>query len=938
MKYEFVQPRFSEGVLARSLQGRSGEEFYKYGMKGAKNMIPILSGPVVKRPGTNYIGTLKDASAIFIPFFKDKNNTYIIELGSTSASSGGYLRLWSQDQLLNDKQGTPATYEVTSGVTWTQAQLLTLKYTQSGDYIFVCCPTKAPQIIKREIITGGSSSGFAADDSVWTIFEYVMIDGPYKEINVYSEDAASTDKYALYIAEPANKEEIAGVEFNTLTNNIVLPNHGLQTGMKIRLDDDGANTDSYETAHSASGNHGWGNITSGGESDGTTVLVDADYYVINTTSTSFQISVDDGGSPFEFELRGTTEKGNSEIKVFRYVYPSSTTGIVFTLYKDGAVSNDLFNSANDVNRMIRINPLAKPLSRIGGVRWCWGIISAVGTNTVTVKLKTEMANIRGGTDGSAPATTSDETRKRGTPDFRLGAFSVGEGFPSVSQIYQQRMVLAATTVQPSTVWLSKTANFYSFAPTDIPAQDSPSSIIAGEAIEVITASSGLTFTLDSDTLDQIKWLAESKKLTMGTSAGVYMLYGSETNLVVTPFRFTINRESSFSATDTPPVVVSNALLYAQIGGKDVQQLLFEGQQGQWFNSKISIKGYDIIKASQIKKMVWQERPNNVVWMMMDDGRVLSLSYDRQTSFQAWSEHIIAGTAAKVTDIEMIATQSHDQIWLKVERTINSATKYYMETVARFPTEGALARNALVFSDSALTKDIAGKAFTVNSSTNVVTSTAHGLIDTQVITVSSSTTLPTGLAVGDDYYVRDKTANTFKLALASGGTAISFGSTGSGTHSWATKEVTGLSHLEGESLQIYYDGMQHINKTVSSGSLLLDNTAGTDVVVGLPYDGEIETLEPTPPENQYSYTKHIISISILIEESLGIQIEYADLSEDILFRSTGDSMGEQIDLFSGRRKLALSGIPWEDFDVKIVSNGPFPMQINSIVLETETGGG
>ena len=50
--------------------------------------------------------------------------------------------------------------------------------------------------------------------------------------------------------------------------------------------------------------------------------------------------------------------------------------------------------------MIRINPLAKPLSRIGGVRWCWGIISAVGTNTVTVKVKTEMCNIRGGTDGS----------------------------------------------------------------------------------------------------------------------------------------------------------------------------------------------------------------------------------------------------------------------------------------------------------------------------------------------------------------------------------------------------------------------------------------------------------------------------------------------------------------------------------------------------------
>jgi len=915
MKYEFVQPRFTEGVLAKSLQGRSSEEFYKYGLKGAKNMLPIISGPIVKRPGTNYIGTLKHSSSIFIPFFKDKDNTYILELGSTSASSGGYLRVWSQDQLLNDKQGTPAIYEVTTGVTWTQEQLPLLKFTQSGDYIFVCCPTKAPQIIKREIITGGSTSGFAADDSVWTVFQYVMIDGPYNSINFYDEDAASTDKYTLYIAEPSNKEEIAGVGFNTVTNSIVLALHGLQTGMKIKLDDDGSSD-------------GWGNLTS----DGSTALADADYYVVNTTSTSFQVSTTDGGAPLEFELATDETKAGADVKLYRYVYPSATTGIDFTLYKNGVVSNDLFNSANDVNRMIRINPLALPLTRIGGIRWCWGIISAVGTNTVTVKLKTEMANIRGG-------TPSGSNKNAGTPDFRMGAFSVGEGFPSISQIYQQRMVLAATSSQPSTVWLSKTGNFYSFAPTDIPSQDSSSSVIAGEAIEVITSSSGLTFTLDSDTLDEIKWLAESKRLTMGTSAGVYMLYGSETNLVVTPFRFTINRESSFSATDTPPVVVSNSVLYAQIGGKDVQQLLFEGSQGQWFNSKISIKGYDIIKASEIKKMVWQERPNNVIWMMMDDGRLLSLSYDRQTSFLAWSEHTIAGTDAKVTAIEMIATESHDQIWLKVERTIGGVTKYYMETLARYPSEGALARNALVFSDSALTKSIAGKVFTASSSSGLlITSTAHGLIDTQIITVSNTGgALPTGITVGEEYYVRDKTTNTFKLALSSGGTAIAYTDAGSGTSSWATKQVTGLSHLEGESVQIYYDGMQHPNETVSSGSIILDNALGTTVVVGLPYSGEIETLEPTAPENQQSYTKHLISISLLIEESLGIQIQYIDLLEDILFRSTQDLMGLPLDLFSGRKKLALSGIPWEDYDVKIVSNGPFPMQINSIVLETETGG-
>ena len=91
MKYEFVQPRFSEGVLAKSLQGRSSEEFYKYGLKGAKNMLPILSGPVVKRPCTNYIGVLKDPSSIFIPFFKDKNNTYIIDIISSRRDGSNKL-------------------------------------------------------------------------------------------------------------------------------------------------------------------------------------------------------------------------------------------------------------------------------------------------------------------------------------------------------------------------------------------------------------------------------------------------------------------------------------------------------------------------------------------------------------------------------------------------------------------------------------------------------------------------------------------------------------------------------------------------------------------------------------------------------------------------------------------------------------------------------
>jgi hypothetical protein len=86
---------------------------------------------------------------------------------------------------------------------------------------------------------------------------------------------------------------------------------------------------------------------------------------------------------------------------------------------------------------------------------------------------------------------------------------------------------------------------------------------------------------------------------------------------------------------------------------------------------------------------------------------------------------------------------------------------------------------------ALLTTTAAVAFTVNAGTDVITSNAHGLSDTNLIIVKSDDTLPAGLAEYTEYYVRDATANTFKVAATSGGTAIDITDTGTGTHSWYT---------------------------------------------------------------------------------------------------------------------------------------------------------
>ena len=79
--FEFQQPRFTEGVLAKSLHGRSPEEFYSYGVGAAENMIPLLEGPMIKRPGTLYISESQTAVSRLIPFFKGGTDAYVIEIG-----------------------------------------------------------------------------------------------------------------------------------------------------------------------------------------------------------------------------------------------------------------------------------------------------------------------------------------------------------------------------------------------------------------------------------------------------------------------------------------------------------------------------------------------------------------------------------------------------------------------------------------------------------------------------------------------------------------------------------------------------------------------------------------------------------------------------------------------------------------------------------------
>jgi hypothetical protein len=72
-------------------------------------------------------------------------------------------------------------------------------------------------------------------------------------------------------------------------------------------------------------------------------------------------------------------------------------------------------------------------------------------------------------------------------------------------------------------------------------------------------------------------------------------------------------------------------------------------------------------------------------------------------------------------------------------------------------------------------------FTADASTDTLTATAHGMPNALEIRIDSSNSAPGGLNNNTNYYIINQTANTFQLATTVGGSAINITSAGSGTH-------------------------------------------------------------------------------------------------------------------------------------------------------------
>jgi len=156
---------------------------------------------------------------------------------------------------------------------------------------------------------------------------------------------------------------------------------------------------------------------------------------------------------------------------------------------------------------------------------------------------------------------------------------------------------------------------------------------------------------------------------------------------------------------------------------------------------------------------------------------------------------------------------------------------------------------------------------------------------------------------------------------------------------ATTSITGLYHLEGETVSILADGAVHAQRVVTAGAITLDEAASV-VHIGIPITADLQTL-PLAVEAESAFGqgsgKNIGEVAMRVIESSGINAgpTFEELRE--LPVRTNEPYGSPPALRTGMVDLSLDPAWSTEGQLCVRQTHPLPLTISSLTLTVAVGG-
>lgn len=614
-------------------------------------------------------------------------------------------------------------------------------------------------------------------------------------------------------------------------------------------------------------------------------------------------------APLRLERRGHMAWSLAEIDFTDGPYLAENTGTT-TLTPGAATGLGVTLTASAVDginagRGFREADIGRPVRLKHGANWGWGtIIEYVSATEVKIDVRADF----GGT-GAVSA-------------WRLGAWSTGTGYPTCVTFHEQRLCWAGERDRPQTFRASKSNDFENMAPT------------AGDG--AVEDDSALNYAIGANQVNAILWMSSGRSLVLGTTGGTWPVRANSLDDPLTPTNVQIKRANTFGGADVAPIEVGDVVVYLSPTARKFRELAFLVERDNFAAPDLTILAEHVTR-SGIVQMAYAPEPYGTLWAVRADGMLIALTYEREHDVVSWHRHRIGGVldggAPRVESVAAIPAPdgAHTQTWIAVKRTVNGVTRRFIEFIDGYlPDDGDPEDGYFV--DCGLSLDDP-KAITGATRANpvVLSVPGHGFTNGDSVDVSGVS----GMSElnGNRYTVAGAATDTFALS-GTDGTAYTAYAAG-GQVRKAVGSVSGLDHLDGETVTVVADGAVHADGEVVSGTINLDVPASR-VHAGYGYDSEIETLRLDAPARDgtaQGKTKRIDHVVLRLHRSRGGKAGPDAAHLDDIERASGDATADG-ELFSGDREMAFPAGYGTDAHVLVRQDQPLPFTLLAIMARAD----
>jgi len=492
--------------------------------------------------------------------------------------------------------------------------------------------------------------------------------------------------------------------------------------------------------------------------------------------------------------------------------------------------------------------------------------------------------------------------------WQEAAWSDARGWPRTVAFHENRLFYGGNTSEPDTVWASQSGDI---------AQMTPSSDYADVALTA-SASDPFSNGISSNESNAIQWINSQKTLVIGTLGREYLaeiVEGTSTSSL------SLSPQTARGSSYLQAKAVDNTLIFVERSNRQLREFVFNFNEDNYRSEDISFLADHMVsevgwkektantsfKYPRITELTLLTSPENILFCLNNNKGLFGVTRDRSLNVLAFHRHLIGGTNSQVWSIGGIPNPNQgagDDLWIIVSRTINSATKYYVEKIDR-DFLSPVAYNA-------------DDAFSI----------ANNDIEAEEVNI--------------DMYFVDSAVE--KMGSVSGGAITKFTS------------FNNLSHLEGQTIKVIGDGFYLGELTVASGAVTLPVSCEY-AIGGLSYTARMITL-PLEAGSQIGSAqikdKQIDEIMLRLYNSAGCKFGRVSLDDEdvngenisivepqvedlveINFQDGSTPLDHPMVLYTGDKDEFFIAHIDKNAMMSVESDYPFPLRIAALVVSGET---